>query len=97
MRQSRLRKKSPVFRQGYHTGLQEGETMGTRFDKDHASSEVYHSTWNDGYEAGYDQGRADAEREADKQKTDLTLAGLIIMAIIAGAVGFGIGIAVGAT
>lgn len=67
MRNSKLKKKSAAFRQGYNTG------------RHHADNGMY------------DKGFEDGKREA----TDLTLAGIIMIGLIAGAVGFWLGLVVG--
>jgi len=57
-------------------------------DADFESVKAYNTTWDDGYTAGFDEGR--------QERTDLTLAGAILIALIAGALGFVFGMAVAA-
>lgn len=110
MKPSRLRKKSPVFRQGYRTGHQEGVTMNNNDDAaavgrrmaaagenkmTEREEQIADTNYDLGERIGYERGYEDGCENAEREKTDLTLAGLIIVAVIAAAVGFGIGLFVG--
>ena len=106
MKASRLRKKSPSFRQGYRNGFQDGTRAKTiKAGDDESSWQQYLDEMKEqnteqylaGDMEGYRRGYTDGGEQRDRDKTDLTLAGLSIMAVISAAVGFGIGIAVGAT
>lgn len=102
MKASRLRKKSPVFRQGYRTGYLEGVSMTNNNDDQAAAGRRMAAAGEEQtaveiagkYDRGFEAGYAEAAREAAREKTDLTLAGIAIVALIAGSVGFAIGMAV---
>ena len=110
MKKSRLRKKSPVFRQGHRTGYQDGiveklKTTGTGDDEatfarnmadadkpQTRNEKIFADRYYElGKANGYDEGYADNEHDAQREKTDLTLAGVVIIALIAAAIGLAIG------
>lgn len=106
MKKSTLRKKSPVFRQGHRTGYQDGiaGTIKTTEDKfadvmesiesrsmTDREREIADINFVGGKKIGYHEGFAACSDQREREKTDLTLAGVVVIAMIAGAIGLAVG------
>lgn len=107
MKASRLKRKSPAFRQGYRTGYQEGVSMDNEQKKMAPGTDM--ESWREyclrmrdqnteefltGDIEGYRRGYADGRQQEEQERTDLTLAGVIITSVIAGAIGLTVGLVV---
>lgn len=100
IKSSRLKRKSPVFRQGYRNGY--ADALNAKPTEGHASledwqlyvdqmkdrcAEEYLAGDAEGYRRGYTEGREVGEYKA----TDLTLAALLVTAIVCAAAGMAVG------